>query len=142
MLKPRDRFAPNRPSTTGTVVDGEVIIRRSDGTFYRLSGVGALVWEMIQDSFALRDVTEHLAECYSVDSSRAERDVYRIVGQLIEEKLLIPKDGPLPPRDRPEKRAGLQPYEEPALRVYRDMADLLTLDPVAPGMPRVDWKTP
>ena len=34
------------------------------------------------------------------------------------------------------------PYESPLLNIYRDMGDLLALDPPMPGLAEMNWKEP
>lgn len=35
-----------------------------------------------------------------------------------------------------------EPYEAPVLNIYRDMGDLLALDPPTPGLDTFNWKDP
>jgi hypothetical protein len=37
---------------------------------------------------------------------------------------------------------GRAPYVPPALHIYRDMGQLLALDPPTPGLMDIDWKDP
>jgi hypothetical protein len=41
----------------------------------------------------------------------------------------------------PEQKDKL-PYELPKLNIYRDMGDLLALDPPVPGLGDTPWKEP
>jgi len=52
--------------------------------------------------------------------------------------LVATRVGGLPP----PAPAGKLPYEPPRLSVYRDMGDLLALDPPAPGLTDIPWKAP
>jgi len=38
-----------------------------------------------------------------------------------------------------EQRREKKPYAAPQLQIYRDMQDLLALDPPAPGMNQIAW---
>jgi hypothetical protein len=48
----------------------------------------------------------------------------------------------------PGQKLGVQegqqklPYEAPVLNIYRDMGDLLALDPPTPGLYDIAWKAP
>ena len=43
---------------------------------------------------------------------------------------------------REEEQQSELPYEAPTLNIYRDMGDLLALDPPMPGLADMAWKDP
>ncbi len=140
MSHPHDRLRPNADEVVSKVMDGEaIVIRLSDGVYYSLDRAGGLVWELIEAETSLADIAAHLAARYEVSVEGALRDVLRLAEELVRERLVSTADG-APPRSvapTPDVRA---PYEPPLLAVYRDMGDLLALDPPAPGLKDIPWK--
>ena len=145
MLTPDSRLQPNLMECASKVIDGEaVIINLSNGTYYSLDQVGALVWELIGDGWTLGEIGEAVAARYDVTAERAAADAGRLVAELVAEKLLVAAGGDAPAESAvrapaPETRL---PYAEPALTTYRDMADLLALDPPLPRLEDVVWSEP
>ena len=67
-------------------------------------------------------------------------DLEKIVGQLVGDGLIrAVANGDAVPFAVAESRDRL-PYVSPELQAYRDMEDLLALDPPAPGMKQIAWK--
>ncbi len=63
------------------------------------------------------------------------------MGQLRTEKLVI--DAPQPTQTTGQEPAHTDPrlpYTAPALEIFRDMQDLLALDPPMPGLSDIPWK--
>lgn len=149
MLTLDSRLRSNDGECAAKVIDGEaVIINLQNGTYYSLDKAGAAIWEQVADGRRLADVVETLTTRYDVDADRAQRDVERLVGELLTERLLFVANGDMPAPAAvaansadatPESRL---PYEEPMLTTYRDMADLLALDPPMPRLEDVVWSEP
>ncbi|MEO8084724.1 MAG: PqqD family protein [Ardenticatenales bacterium] len=136
MTEPRGPFAPNRDEVAAKVIDGElIIIRLSDGTYYSMDNVGARVWELIDRQHDLAAVIETIAAWYDVPIDRVGRDTTPVVEELLAERLIVPC-APAP-ADRPGAEArpsDLLAYDTPRLNIYRDMGNLLALDPPTPGI--------
>ncbi len=136
MSEPRERFAPNGADVAAKVIDGElIIIRLSDGTYYSMDNVGARVWELIEQQHDLPTLAATIAGWYGASADQVAHDVGALVQELLAEGLVVASDG---------AGAGGQPgaapagatlvYETPKLNVYRDMGNLLALDPPTPGI--------
>jgi hypothetical protein len=61
-------------------------------------------------------------------------DLVRLAEQLLAENLLGSDSGNGPAGDPPLLAPTDRVYQAPALQAYRDMADLLALDPPTPGI--------
>lgn len=146
MLTLDSRLRSNDAECAAKVIDGEaVIINLQNGTYYSLDKAGATVWEQITDGRSVAEVVEAVTARYEVGRERAQRDVERLVHELVTERLLLPANGHVPasatiPADAAP--ATQLPYEEPTLTTYRDMADLLALDPPMPRLEDVVWSEP
>jgi hypothetical protein len=135
MREPCGPFQPNSEDVAAKVIDGElIIIRLSDGTYYSMDNVGARAWELMEARLDLPAIGRTLAEWYQVPLDRVKADLAQLVGQLLSEGLIVSVepggDAPAissPPADAPK-------YEPPLLHTYRDMGNLLALDPPTPGI--------
>jgi hypothetical protein len=131
MLPLSIRLRPNEGQVAARVMDGEAImINLSNGMYYSMDGVGGLIWEMIERRHSL----DEMAVQYDVLPEQVRADVQRVVEELLQEDLVQAADDRAPSvgseRDPPQERSA---YEAPQLVTYRDMGDLLALDPPTPG---------
>lgn len=151
-------FAVNLDDTTAKVMDGElVVIRLSDGSYYSSENVGVCVWECIEAGQILTEVVQIVSSRYDAPVDRVERDVRTLFETLLEEGLIVRQafsasewDGGAPPRNgtatlkseasAPEDAQSVSAvYETPRLNIYRDMGNLLALDPPTPGIDDLYW---
>ena len=144
MLKPNDRLAPNTNEVADEVIDGEaILINLASGIYYSMAGVGSVIWSLIAAGHRLEDVATTIAARYEVAPEQAQADVQRVATELVEHRLVVRCDGAAPDRPTATPAAAPKlPYEEPSLTVYRDMGDLLALDPPAPGLKDIPWTSP
>jgi hypothetical protein len=124
----------NGEDVAAKVIDGElIIIRLSDGTYYSMDNVGTAVWEMIEGRATVPAIVREIATRYGAPVSDVESDVSELVRELIVEKLVVSADGP-PPTPSPGEVTTAGRYSKPRLNIYRDMGNLLALDPPTPGI--------
>ena len=142
MLTPHDVLSTNEAQVAAKVLDGEaIIINLSNGTYYSMDKVGGLIWEMIERRQGLEATVAAITARYEVSPEQAQADVQRLAGELMQENLVFVSDKPASPGERQESAAGRRlPYESPMLNVYRDMSDLLALDPPMPSLEEIPWK--
>jgi hypothetical protein len=144
MTEPQEAFAPNREDVAAKVIDGElIIIRLSDGTYYSMDNVGSSAWQLIETGHPLPEVIRTLSTWYATPVERVESDVSSLVRELLAERLIVAatavdlaRSAVAPPP------GGTAPYEAPRLNVYRDMGNLLALDPPTPGIDDLLFKGP
>ena len=128
-------------STAAEVIDGEaILINLATGMYFSMARTGAAVWTLIEAGHSLEEIASTLVDRYDVDRPRAEADLERLAAELLEHRLVVlsdtPDAGSLAPRQPGDKEA----YHPPALTAYRDMGDLLALDPPAPGLTSIPSK--
>ena len=135
MVTAESRFGVRSEEIAYKTLDGEtIIINLVNGVYYSLPGVGSEAWELIASGRSLAETAASLSARYGVPSDAVAADLVRLADQLVSENLMDPASrsdvaGELPPPS-PAERA----YQAPALQAYRDMADLLALDPPTPGI--------
>jgi len=144
MLTPQSRLRLNEQEVAAKVIDGEaIIINLANGIYYSMDKVGALIWEMLAGGHSLAEVTTAVLARYDITREQTEADMQKLAAELMQENLLVvSQDAPAflngSTIEFPEKL----PYEAPQLNIYRDMGDLLALDPPTPGLQDIVWKEP
>jgi hypothetical protein len=135
MTEQRGPFAPNRDEIAAKVIDGElIIIRLSDGTYYSMDNVGTRVWELIERRHDLGAVIDTIATWYGTPVERVDSDTTPLVAELLAERLIVPLAAAAEGPSREARPGDLRAYDTPRLNVYRDMGNLLALDPPTPGI--------
>ena len=139
MLNTTDCLEVDVERAAGDVIDGEaIIINLATGAYYSMLGIGGEIWSMINARRSAGAMLDEIVFAYDVDREDARRDLHAVIDQLLAEGLVrISADG-----DRTAaspRTADKKPYARPQLQVYRDMQDLLALDPPAPGMRQIVW---
>lgn len=122
-----------------TFDDEVVVVHLGTCTYYSASGSGADAWTWIEEGRRIADVAAAMAERWRIDSARAREDVDRFVAHLLEEGLIVPGNGGVAIQSVSPATAA-KDYEPPELHAYRDMADLLALDPPLPELDRPAWR--
>ena len=152
------RLRANDAECAAKVLDGEaVIINLLNGTYYSLDRAGAVVWELAAGGHTVGEIVDGLTLRYDVDASRAQSDVGRLVSELVAERLLVSANGTHNGASNGSNGSangssngtahgaganGREPYDVPMLTTYRDMADLLALDPPMPRLEDIVWDDP
>jgi hypothetical protein len=144
MLSLNHCFRPREEEVASKVIDGEaIIINLANGVYYSMDKVGALVWDRLQTGDTLDDVIVAVTDAYEVSREQAESNVHELVQELLQENLVIASEnGKTAPAEALTECTDKLPYEVPKLNIYRDMGDLLALDPPVPGLGDTPWKEP
>jgi hypothetical protein len=137
-------FRPRDEEVASKVIDGEaIIINLANGVYYSMDKVGALVWDRLQAGHTLDDVITAVTGSYDVPREQAESHVRDLVQELVQENLVVAtENGAAAPTERAMEQQEKAPYDIPKLNIYRDMGDLLALDPPVPGLGDNPWKEP
>lgn len=143
MSAPHERFALNSEDVAAKIIDGElIIIRLSDGTYYATDNVGACLWQLIESGLPLSDMVRSVASWYGAPDAQVEADVRTLVSELLSEHLIVPQTNGDASAVAVEPPAGPLTYASPRLNVYRDMGNLLALDPPTPGIDDLLFRDP
>jgi hypothetical protein len=124
----------NVPQVVGEVIDGEaVIINLESGFYYSLDGVGGDIWAGCERGLPLRGIVDEINGKYDADKATVEKAVDKLVDELVGEGLvtLHSSDGTGKiPVDPAKQHAPPASFKPPLLIKYKDMQDLLLLDPI------------
>jgi len=132
------RYQLRSGDVTGKVIDGEAIIMNlATGAYYSMDGVGAALWELLEQGCSGEESVAALAERFDVTREMLERDVDAVIDDLLAEELLVVAERSAPAAV-PYVSTQAE-YTTPSLQKFTDMADLLALDPPMPGLDESAW---
>lgn len=143
MTEVAQRFRVNTDSVAAKVIDGEaIIINLETGVYYSLDGTGGEVWSLLEEHHPVDAVVASLAARYGIPEGQCAADVRNLIEQLVAEHLLVPTEASANGSPVVEASPASGAYAPPRLNVYRDMGDLLALDPPVPGLEPIPWDDP
>jgi Coenzyme PQQ synthesis protein D (PqqD) len=144
MVPVNHALSPNPQGVAAEVIDGEaIIINLATGIYYSMEGVGGSMWDLIEGGCSVEEIVSAVSARYDVSRERAEADVRRVAEELVREELVAVSERESAGAAEQElPTAGKLAYDTPELKTYRDMGDLLALDPHLPGMREIPWKEP
>lgn len=141
-MNAQQRFRPRDEEVAAKVMDGEaILINLSNGIYYSMDKIGGLIWELIEAKRNVGEITAQVAARYDVPLEQARADIERLFQELISENLIVAfEDGVEESITADGEAAEKAAYQAPKLNIYRDMGDLLALDPPTPGLQDLSWK--
>lgn len=81
-----------------TGADGEsVILNLEQGVYFGLDGVGARVWELLQEPTTPGAIADRVTAEYEVEAERCAADVRELLAELAEAGLIEVSDAPESP---------------------------------------------
>lgn len=82
-------YTIDRQRITWDEIDGEtLIINAETGYYFSLDGVGSLIWSMLADGVAERDIVARIVNEYQIDESTARADLQALLDALAGEELV------------------------------------------------------
>ena len=66
-----------------------VLVLPDEGRFLVLNDTGAQIWQLADGQRSLGDIAVVLAETWHIEPARAEGDVLRLAGQLVDRSALV-----------------------------------------------------
>ena len=66
-----------------------VLVLPDEGRFLVLNDTGAQIWQLADGQRSLGDIAVVLAETWQIESARAQGDVLRLAGQLVDRAALV-----------------------------------------------------
>ncbi len=127
------RLEPNETNVAAKVLDGEaILIDLSTGFYYSMDGSGGIVWSLVEARYTSSEMSDALAQLYSLTPEQARGDVEKLVGELEKHNLVRSSSAVQAASATLPEKPG--PYVPPVLNVYGDMNHLLAIDPPLPGL--------
>jgi hypothetical protein len=70
-------------------LDGEVVILGfNSSSYYSLDQVGALVWDLLQQSRKVSELRDAILSEYDIDLERCEQDLFNLLAELADKGLI------------------------------------------------------
>lgn len=124
-------FSIRVPAITHERLDDEVIaINLETGIYYALVGPGADVWSCFDPAGSVGGACVVLAARYRTSADEIRADVEAFARRLEVAGLLADVEAPDPPAGALPVAPPQSGWASPELEEYRDMADLVLLDPI------------
>ncbi len=134
------RLTTNSGNLTASVIDGEVVlVNLSNGVYYSLLGVGYDAWLLLGHGLTITETGALLAARYGADAAAVEQDVRDLAEAILAEGVMTVDSLGGAPSALPELPPVSAAYRPPVLEIYRDMQELLALDPPMPGLRDIPW---
>lgn len=126
-----DAFQVNAPHVIYENIEGElVLIHMAKGSYYSTDAIGSRLWEMIVAGHREDEMREWMGASYQGDAEEIARGIQGFLAELQAEELIVRAErAPVNGVSRPEPVSG-GPFSAPVLNKYRDMEDMLMLDPI------------
>lgn len=145
-----DVYRVNGPRVISENIDGELIlVNMEKGTYYSTDDVGAELWRLIESGCRVSDMFDALHSQYDAGPEQIAEAISTFLARLKEEDLISIDESP---GAHPAPKWALsdvrRAFRVPVLQSYRDMQDMLSLDPIhdveAAGwpVPKVDDEGP
>jgi hypothetical protein len=132
MMTAQDVYRVNSPRVIFENIDGELIlVHMEKGAYYTTDEVGALLWDLIESGATAGEMAAVLRAEYEADPADIDAGMTAFFARLIEEDLVSLVE-PTADRTAPRRApvAARRPFRPPTLESYRDMQDMLALDPI------------
>jgi hypothetical protein len=140
MLQLSSKLIPNEENITSSVIDGEaVLVNLSTGAYYSLLGAACDAWVLFEQATTVGETAATLTARYGVALKQVEEDLGRFAEVLVAEGIASASEQPEKMANAAELPPPTMEYKAPELEVYRDMEELLALDPPMPGLRDVPW---
>jgi len=132
------RFVVNTPNVIHDTIDGvSVIINLASGRYYSLQNTATEIWSLVEAGLPAHKVVQRMSDRYDAADTDMRQVVQGFLEQLLQEGLVRvhDADGVLE-RRVPDAPVGeltampRAPFAVPMLEIYRDLEDLLLLDPI------------
>lgn len=128
----QDVYRVNSPHVIFENIDGELIlVHMEKGAYYTTDETGAILWFLVESRSSVAEMCEALRFQYDAAPGDIEAAVASFIEHLLGEDLIAPGE---PAEERtPAARIPTtpkRPFRSPVLQSYRDMQDMLALDPI------------
>jgi hypothetical protein len=124
-------FQVNTPHVIFENIEGElVLIHMARGSYYSTDEIGAQLWDLIVAGHPVEEMKEWIGASYQGDATEIARGIGDFLQELTREELIVPATSSTNGRPHPAAVTERAPFQPPVLNKYRDMEDMLMLDPI------------
>ena len=127
-----ESFQVNSPHVIYENIEGElVLIHMAKGSYYSTDAIGAKLWDLIVAGHRVDEMQEWIGTSYQGNADEIARGIDDFLEELKREELIVRADRPVVNgRPKTEQDSAGSAFQPPVLNKYRDMEDMLMLDPI------------
>jgi hypothetical protein len=81
--------ATSADQVSGNLTGERVVLSMKDGTYYGLTEVGALVWDLLQKPVSVGQLVEQILASYEIDRETCERDLWKLLDDMSTKDLVV-----------------------------------------------------
>ncbi len=135
-------FQVNSPYVVSETIDGEaIIIHLESGMYFSARETAARLWGLIEQGATVKQMIGALGAETDGEALDISFGVSAFLNRLMENHLIRPATGDAPALTFAQAEVKAL-FVEPMLMEYRDMQNLLMLDPIHQIDPEVGWPAP
>lgn len=127
-------WQPAAPRIVAESIDEEVIaVDLMAGIYHSITGAGVVVWDGLTRGLVGDELVQLLCTHFEVSEKAASAEVDDVIAKFVEFDLIFPRKEKVENKgdDKTEPAKAIkEPFERTSIIVYRDMEDVLRLDPV------------
>lgn len=86
-LADHDSVSATKDAVACEFGDGLALLNLKSNVYYSLNGVGAFIWDLIQESRSIGEIRSAVLACYNVDPVRCQADVDALLKGLTDNGL-------------------------------------------------------
>ena len=87
-FRPEDSIVISPHQVSCRVGDDVVVLGLTESAYFGLKGIGAFLWELIQNPITVREMRDRVLKDYDVSVEQAEADLQKFLNELAEAKLI------------------------------------------------------
>jgi coenzyme PQQ biosynthesis protein PqqD len=88
-----EKYPAFHPQVAARIIDGEAVIVLPESSQVNvLNEVGSHIWELIDGTRSVGEITKMIVAEYDVTAEQAERDVEEFTQELVDNKMLVLAD--------------------------------------------------
>lgn len=92
-MKLIEKYPVLHPQVAARIIDGEAVIVLPESSQVNvLNEVGSRIWEFIDGTRSVGEITEAIVAEYEVSNEQAGRDVNEFIQELVENRMLVLAD--------------------------------------------------
>jgi len=130
------RYKINSPYVVSEVFadDEAAIINLKTGTYHSLNKMATAIWSLVEKGANVDELTAFAIGNHEVEKTTAGEHIEQFLESLVKENLIVPAESEseftsgVPSSD--SNSAKKLAYDRPVLESYKDMQELLLLDPI------------
>ena len=106
-----------------------VIVNISKGNYYSMKGSAVVIWSLLEDAFSMSQLINYITVNYTISEEIVKPIISQFIEMLQSEELILTINSQeiVPIIATPTEKIV---FEEPVIEIFRDLQELLLLDPI------------